>query len=161
MTRIIRYSIFFFAVLAMVVSCEKTDNNSGSPSGKINNITAYYAGFDTINLTDSSEVLLDTNGYLIVEFEFECQDGLEQISGFTTGATVNFDTAGFIKGFGTWGEDFKPEGFSSNEKDNFSLKISSTSLSQETITFQIFGKNKLYSNLDFQFNSVVDSTLYK
>lgn len=161
MKKLIQYNLVLFLIIVLTNACEKSENSSGAPTGKINSITAYYPGFDTLNLTDSSEIVLDTNGYLVVNFEFNSPDGLEQISGYSTGASANFDSVGFIKGFGSWGEDLKTSGFKSNTIDNFDLTITANSMQEETITFQIFGENRLYSDLNFQFKSVVDSTQYK
>lgn len=161
MKKLISFNFILLVLIALISSCKKSENHQGSPIGKINSIHAYYDGFDTINLTDSSQFFLDTTGYLLVNFQFDCKDNIAQISGFSTGANASFTGSGFTETFSSSGEHIKTNGFTSNHSDNFNLKISANSLQQESITFQVFGSNRLYTDVNFQFNSVIDSTLYK
>lgn len=144
----------------MFVSCEKNEY-SDLPKTKLNSITANYPNDTTRVFSTDDVVVIDTNAILTLNFTFSSKVGIEQISAFINGADADFDTAGFTKSFGSSGEYLKVDGFDLETSDNFDLVITSSEINTAKLTFQVFNGDKLYTDFNFCFNTVADSTLFK
>lgn len=152
--------IYILILIFFIFSCKKTDNLHKAPLATLTNVIAYYPD-TTINVTstlivDSSVTKVETS------YDIEAEGGINQLTGSIVNGTVNYSDLGFIKGFETWGEDLKVDGFNSENQHKMNPILTGFTVNTDLVfTIAMYDKKGLVTSINTKIEVVADTTLFQ